>query len=246
MTTLEFKESFNLLYNNINSMASPGFDDYELSLLLTLAQEELIKNYNDPKSNIKLEGFEGSDKRRVDLKELITNFRTTNSLSNQNYKLSDNSVIFQIPNNVFLIKQESAKIIDPCSIGKIQKNIVYKTVGVIPKTHDEYNTQIKNPFKRPNDKKVWRLDYNSSEPGTNIVELISKFSIFEYQIRYPKPIIISNLPSGLSIDGQSLEQTSELNKEIHSEIVRLAVELSKLSYKYDSLGNFVDLYKRKE
>jgi len=246
MTALGFKENFNLLYNNINSMASPGLDDYEISLLLTLAQEELVKNYNDPKSNSKLEGFEGSDKRRVDLKELITNYVTDTPLVNQSYKLSNNSVIYQIPSNVFLIKQESVKIEDPCSLGK---STAFKQVGVIPKTHDEYNTQINNPFKRPNDKKVWRLDYNSSEPGSNIIELISSVPILEYQMRYlkyPKAIIVNNISPNLAINGDFLQQTSELNIEIHSEIVRRAVELSKLSYKYDSLGNFVDLYKRKE
>jgi len=246
MTATEFKEAFNTLYNNINSMASPGFDDYEISLLLTLAQEELVKNYDDPDSNDKREGFEGSTKRRIDLKELIRNYKTSNTLSNQNYTMSPNSVVFQIPTDVFLIKQESAKIESNCQVGKALR---FDTVTVIPKTYDEYNKQIKNPFKKPNKNKVWRLDYNSSEPGTNIVELISDRQISEYQMRYlkyPTPIIVNTLQNGLSIDGKTLQSTSELNKEIHSEIVRRAVELSKLSYKYDDLGSFVDLYKRKE
>jgi|TARA_R110000796_G_scaffold236214_1_gene355449 hypothetical protein len=241
MTTLEFKEAFNTLYNNINSMASPGFDDYEISLLLTLAQEELVKNYNDPTSNIKQEGFEGSDKRRIDLKELITDYKITGQLSSPTYRISQESVIYQIPNNVFLIKQEQATVLLDCGNNRI--------VSVIPKTHDEYNRQIKNPFKKPNSNKVWRLDYNSSEPGTNIVELISSQLITEYHMRYlkfPDPIIISNLTDGLTINGFTSSRTSELNREVHSEIVRRAVELSKLSYKEDSLGNFVDLYKRKE
>lgn len=248
MTAVEFKESFNTLYNNINSLASPGLDDYEISFFLTLAQEELVKNYNDPKSNLKIEGFEGSDKRRIDLKELIQDFKTNTELTNVNFKINDNSKIYQIPTDVFLIKQESAKIEDLDCKG-IGKSLKLKTVGVIPKTHDEYNLQIKNPFKRPNKNKVWRLDYNSSEPGTNIVELISSQNIFEYQLRYlryPKPIIVNDLTDNLTINGQSLQQTSELNEEIHSEIVRLAVVLSKGSYKEDSVGTLVELNKRKE
>lgn len=248
MTAIEFKEAFNTLYNNINSMASPGLDDYEISFLLTLAQEELVKNYNDPTSNLKQEGFEGSDKRRIDLKELIKNYNTTEPLLNQGYLLNENSVVYQIPNDVFLIKQESAVINDSNCVNN-SDTIKLKRVSVIPKTYDEYNTQIKNPFKRPNNNKVWRLDYNSSEPGSNIVELISNQDIYGYQMRYlkyPRPIIVTDLIDDLTINGQRLQSTSELNKEIHSEIVRRAVVLSKGSYKEDSVGTLVDLYKRKE
>lgn len=246
MTTQEFYESFNLLYDNIASKGAPGLDEYEISLLLTHAQEELIKNKDNAESNKLNEGFENSDKRRVDLKELIRDYKTTSTVD-LDKKIDTNSKFYIIPNDVFLIKYESALIEDP-SCGN-------KKVDVIPKTHDEYNKQKDNPFKKPNNKKVWRLDYNSTEPGQNVVELISKFNIKEYNMRYLKranPIILTDLTagdyldSGLTILGQTQQQTSELDPSIHSEIVRRAVELATLSYKENNLQNIVNLYQRKE
>ena len=71
MTVQEFSNQFDILYNAIATQSAPGIDSYEKSVYLTKAQLEIIKNYYDPASNRKQKGFEGSEKRRVDLKNLI-------------------------------------------------------------------------------------------------------------------------------------------------------------------------------
>lgn len=43
MTTSEFSNEFDILYNNISSNAAPGVTEYEKSVFLTMAQEELVK-----------------------------------------------------------------------------------------------------------------------------------------------------------------------------------------------------------
>ena len=48
----------------------------------------------------------------------------------------------------------------------------------------------------------------------------------------------------LSIDGVVQEQTSELNKEIHQEILDRAVELAHRDYKENNLQNRVQLNNR--
>lgn len=248
MTVQEFRNEFDLLYDNIASKGAPGLDDYEVSVFLTLAQEELIKNKNTPKSNKLQEGFDQSEKRRVEFKELLKTHKVTSSLNtSDNIKISNNSNFYFIPEDVFLIKYESALInTDNCSNLEVE---------VKPITLDEYNKQRKNPFKKPNNKIIWRLDYNSIEPGGNVVELISNHTINEYNMRYikqPSPIILIDLntddylDSGLSILGQTQQQTSELHPNFHSEIVRRAVELATLSYKENNLNNLVNLYQRKE
>ena len=45
MTIKEFSDEFDILYNNINSNQAPGLNDYEKSIFLTKAQEELILSY---------------------------------------------------------------------------------------------------------------------------------------------------------------------------------------------------------
>ena len=45
MTAAEFSQEFDILYNNIASNQAPGLTEYEKSVLLTKAQDEIIKNY---------------------------------------------------------------------------------------------------------------------------------------------------------------------------------------------------------
>ena len=71
MTTQEFSNEFDILYNNIMSNAAPGLDEYEKSVFLTKAQEEIIYNYFNPKGNKYQEGFDDSIKRQIDFSELI-------------------------------------------------------------------------------------------------------------------------------------------------------------------------------
>lgn len=71
MTTPEFSNEFDVLYNNIMSNAAPGLNEYEKSVFLTKAQEEIIFNYFNPKGNKYGEGFDDSIKRQIDFSELI-------------------------------------------------------------------------------------------------------------------------------------------------------------------------------
>ena len=140
MTVQEFKDQFNILYDGIASKGAPGLDDYEISVFLTLAQKELVKSKHNPKSNRLQEGFDQTSKRRVDLKNLLKDYKTSTT-SNLNSNIEDNSKFFVIPKDVFLIEYEAAKLVDSCGSSNI--------VEVVPKTLDEYNIQRSNPFKKP-------------------------------------------------------------------------------------------------
>ena len=72
MTSLEFSNEFEILYNNIMSNQSPGIDEYEKSVFLTKAQLELVKNYFNLKSNKLQEGYDDSAKRQYDFSTLTT------------------------------------------------------------------------------------------------------------------------------------------------------------------------------
>ena len=169
MTVTEFSNEFDIHYNAIASQSAPGLDLYEKSVFLTKAQEEVIKNYYDPLSNRKQKGFEQSEKRRRDLEQLVIPFTSTTLVSSAN-GLSNNSKFFKIPDDTFLIVYESGKVssTDPC--------LNNKEIKIIAKTHDEYNYQINNPFKRPDRDSIWRLDI--SKIGVDrVVELISPYTL---------------------------------------------------------------------
>lgn len=246
MTIVEFNNEFDIHYNAIASQSAPGLDLYEKSIYLTKAQLEIVKNYYNAFGNKYQKGFEGSEKRRIDLKELVENHVSTTLVANTN-GISNDSKFFVIPDEVFLIVYE--KVV----FGENNVCLLDKEVKVIPKTHDEYNYQIKNPFKKPLENEVWRL--NISEQNNNkIVELISPYEIKQYQLRYikyPEPIVLTDLTlnfpgEGLSVDGVTTPQTSQLDSEIHREILDRAVELALNDYKPSNLNNKIQLDLRNE
>lgn len=247
MTTNEFSNEFDIHYNSIATNDSPGLDLYEKSIYLTRAQLEIVNNYFNPQGNKYGKGFEQSSKRRNDLNELIRNHKSTTQLSSDD-GISVNSKFFKIPNNTFIIIQEKAKIrtSDKCI------NDTY--LKVIPKTHDEFNRQEDNPFKKPNKNKIWRLDYYTHIGSNKNIELVTPYDVTEYKMRYilyPEPIILTDLLSAfpsetLTIDGVSQEQTCKLSQSIHREILNRAVELASADYKPEELSVKTQINNRNE
>lgn len=237
MTNQEFRNQFDISYNAIASNSAPGIDDYELSVYLSKAQIELIKNYYDPLSNRKQKGFEATEKRRRDLGQLVKDYKTTDTITNS-FNIDSEAKFYVIPDDLFLITNEKAKITsEDCYNNKM--------LSIKPISYDEYNIQIDNPFEKPNEKIAWRLDLSNIN-NTKVVEIISPYNIIgtlEYQIRYikyPKPIIITNLDTAfpsdnLTIDGISVETPCELNTEICREILDRAVMLATADYKPQNL-----------
>ena len=54
MTNEEFNNEFDIYYNNIASNQSPGLDEYEKSVILTKAQEEVVLSLYGGKSNLNI------------------------------------------------------------------------------------------------------------------------------------------------------------------------------------------------
>lgn len=72
MTNTEFSNEFDVLYNNITSNQAPGLDEYEKSVFLTKAQDEVIKSYFSPELNKSQRGFDGSERRQIDFSMILT------------------------------------------------------------------------------------------------------------------------------------------------------------------------------
>ena len=63
MTNPEFSNEFDVLFNNIMSNQAPGLDEYEKSVFLTKAQDEIVKSYFLPQTNKSMQGFDGNEKK---------------------------------------------------------------------------------------------------------------------------------------------------------------------------------------
>lgn len=224
MTLDEFSELFDVQYNNITSNQAPGLNEYEKSVFLTKAQDEIVKNYftaNSKGNNIQ-QGFDDSAKRQADFSVLMKtkscgsgdlaedgdkitytykymdgDTEKTKTVQFDVSKLDKRSQIYSFPEDVFIIINESL------ALGS-------KYFQVIPLKYDEYTRLMSKPFKRPLKHQAWRLINSGSVDGnlyTKFVEVITtpeydKASL-TYTIRYirrPAPIIVGSIDD-LSING---------------------------------------------
>ena len=80
MSVEEMDNMFDVLYNNITSNQAPGLNAYEKSIFLTKGQDEILKNYFNPKSkgNTTQDGFDANQKRQIDF-SMLTSVATTSS-----------------------------------------------------------------------------------------------------------------------------------------------------------------------
>lgn len=218
MNVQEFSNSFDTLLqpyitkDNFGEQNNLAFDEYEKSIFLTKAQEQIVLEL--------YQELEQSEEVRKYLSNLI---KTDNyvpvgeqdeTLINNNFK----SYKVEISNNILFM------IYEQCTLSDENNCISNKIVSVVPTIHDDLDKVLKNPFKSPNSRKVIRLDFD------NKIELISKYNISNYKVRYlkkPNPIILVALKDNLSInDGDTKVSNGETNPILHERIVQRAVQLA--------------------
>lgn len=231
MTTEEFSNGFDVLINSYSSSEPFGFsqnplsfDEYEKSVFLTKAQEEIVEGLYTGK--ILGDSFEDTEQLRRYLAHLVKTAILPCRVAPNG--LSDKSVFAVLPDDVWFITYESVTLNgdSPCINGK--------EVQVIPTTQDEYHRIKGNPFRKPNSRKVLRLDVDES-----MVELISEEDIRSYLVRYlsrPEPIILVDLPDELSINNVKTKTECKLNPGIHRMILEVAVNLA-IRSRVPSTGN---------
>lgn len=125
MTNQEFSNEFDVLYNNITSNQAPGLDEYEKSVFLTKAQDEIIKSYFNPRLNKTQEGFDGNERRQIDFSMILKseiiyptkivrsrNFElsTYNGNEYNNEQLKDTELTFTVPYNKIPVKVNNVSI----------------------------------------------------------------------------------------------------------------------------------------
>ena len=187
-----------------------AFDEYEKSIFLTKAQEQIVLEL--------YQELEQSEENRKYLSNLI---KTGNyvPVGEQDETLINNtfkSYKVEIEDSVLFM------IYEQCTLSNDNNCINGRIVSVVPTIHDDLDKVLKNPFKSPNNRKVIRLDFD------NKIELISKYNISNYKVRYlkkPNPIILVKLED-LNIDKKQEVSNGETNPILHERIVQRAVQLA--------------------
>lgn len=231
MTAKEFSDSFDALVSSFDIKALFGdevaptdiaFDEYEKSLFLTKAQEETVVSlYNGNTSSG--ESFESTEEQRRYLSNLVkeASLSPTTNTSGFVLGMGSNSKFFTLPQDLWYITYESVNIDNA-------KCDAYNPMDVYPVTQDDYNKTKRNPFRGTNDRRALRLDL-----ADGVIEIICKYNVTKYYVRYlrkPKPIILIDLPDGLTINGESKtsvygdnKDACELHTALHKRILDRAV-----------------------
>lgn len=182
MTNLEFSNEFDVLYNNITSNQAPGLDEYEKSVFLTKAQDEIVKAYFNPKTNKVQEGFDGNEKRQIDFSMLMQ----SKTFKNKVYVLDTTSLPSSPGGMGSNVPQVTTKDIERM-VSSMKKDVIYgqgledldgsvpKLVKWVDNESGEVNATIVSPFLSP---------FFDDRDNTNAVELAKDILMFvnEYVI----------------------------------------------------------------
>lgn len=241
MTVQEFSNEFDILYNNITSNQAPGLDEYEKSVFLTKAQDEIIRRYFNPKENKNMEGFDGSEKRQIDfstitkVKLLYRNGDAVIPALDAGYiqpEIPEGSSLFDPHSNAVSVDLSNCNIMMILNeLTKVSRNGVTTNLVTIPISYTEYTRLMSKPYKHPIKSQAWRLINNNNGNKADII-IGPNDTFTSYKIRYverPKPIILTTL-NDLTIGGESNEATCQLDPILHQEILQRAVELAKAAY----------------
>ena len=196
------------------------FNEYEKSVFLTQAQEDLVISLYSGRNPYGA-SFEETEELRRYLDELV---KTTVISSFGSSDTIANGQVASLPSDLLFIVYEKGTLAEggDCLTGK--------SIDIQPVTHDEFNVVNRNAFRGPGSTRALRLDMGESH-----VELVSKFKLASYIIRYisrPEPIVLTKLPSGVSIDGVSEAQSCKLNAVLHSYILGDAIRIALQSRGY--------------
>lgn len=215
-----------------DTMPDIRLDEYEKSQFLTKAQEEIVLSLYNGK-NPEREAFEATEELRRYLSPLITEVELTpiTTTSGKPLGMESNSKFFTLPDNLWFITFEKALF--TYDDGKCEGTS--SSMDVYPVRQDEYHRIRKNPFRGANQRRALRLDLSE-----NNVEIISKQNITSYYVRYlrkVKPIILTELSDGVSIEGYTTPQDCELHESLHQRILERAVIMALQSKGYQSRVN---------
>ena len=221
MTNKEFSDGFSTLLDSFGITPNITLDEYEKSTFLTDAQEQLIIDIYSGRNVIYGKSFEQTEEIRRYLSNLVETYETSTKVTGK-LGLSKDSVFFEIPQDTWFITYEVALLKDS-RLGCLDGI----EASVVPLPQDDLYRAKDNPFRGPSKDRVLRLDIKS-----DLAELISKYNVDKYLMRYisqPAPIILVDLPDGLSINGISTESECELNPVVHRAILERAVQLAIIS-----------------
>lgn len=237
MLNVEFSSEFDVVFNYIMSNQAPSLDEYEKSVFLTQAQEQLLKSKFQGITTPVPIGYDGSAKRQAEFSNLIRVIKP--STASASVSIDTRSSKFTYPDDVMFITGETVIL---------QSGQVRDVLQVVPIAVEEYTRLMAKPYKGPNIGQAWRLlNFSNNQ---RVIEVIpSSSGTIDYTLIYvkkPNPIILTDLTNmGISINGLVQATECELDEVLHREILERACELAKV-YFTGNAGDMVQINTRSE
>ena len=190
MTTTEFSNQFDLLFNNISSNQAPGLNEYEKSVFLTKAQDEIVKNYFQAESNgntIK-KGFDDTAIRQMDFSDLIMS--KTLEEENEEPDVDPRALVYKITKDdrVYIIINESLYLMANNKDGKLEVKGIRQ---VVPIKYTEYMRRMSKPFKEPLKNTAWRIITKGREGDADVDKSTGDPTIIDKTVSSKIEIVIT-------------------------------------------------------
>jgi len=240
MTANGMRNLFKELYDGASAQEM-GFDDIEVSRFLNLSQDLILKENFYIYHNKYQEGFEQSNRRDMEFKNLKAkttlwfsdltnewNFHSERGIIETNIEILENndtearnSVLFKLPNEVLYILQDT---IDIRLKGDDYKNVI-RNIKIKNIDNDKKNYIFDNPFTKPDITVIYReIEKLSLDDNYSMIRLYlpDEYEMTRYNLSY--------LRRPLQIKVNILDPTQQvscvLDEVIHNDIVFKAVELA--------------------
>jgi len=218
MTTTEIRNYILTRYDVVTSQGAPGYEDDDLSMFFNSAQKMFFKALAGHASNPALKGVEETEKRSKDLSDFKDHANISTALVGDH----PNSFFCNLPENCFIALKEECSVTYTDSCG----SNVTERVPVKPVKEDYYNANINNPYKRPYEQLIWRLDREKQDitqplSATNRkrheLVLFAGATFVDYRLTYyrrPKDVDLTDTTDFCEFDPMHHERIADIAVEL--------------------------------
>ena len=245
MTANEMAEELDLRIDRVDSLGSPGYEDFDLTSVLTEAQWLYIKKFVSGINNRKGESFDETEIRTQGLSALIKQGANLTVSSDQTGVIQ-NGVFYDLPADFMyaIYEQVTTDKLDCTDTN----NSTYIVGWVNVVSHDEIWQFKYNKYEKPYCKnygwaRVWRLSYQREVSGNNPsaaatpkrhqIVTDGTFNVTDYTLNYlinpPQITVDRNNPSN--------SRNCILDESTHTVIVDIAKDLTLQRVKEQKIQN---------
>jgi len=228
MNANEMKRVAMLKVERLHENTAPAYSDKHWSRIFSDAEQRIFLTLTNPDSNKDKKGIEGDEQRKAELAPFIKHLSIGKGIT----LLTDYDADFTYKNSsVFKITSKDPDSENDIFAYFIEDRIILTggiTPIVKPITHDEYNVDIDNPYKKPHADKVWRIDNGVDSAGNKLISIVTYPDSTGATVAISKYTIVYLInPQGITVDEKtpSNVKNTMFPQIVHNKIVDEAVNI---------------------